>query len=129
MHSQDQSIADVIRTAIRDAQDLIRGEVALAKSELRQEASRIGAAAALLIGAAIAAVMAVVFVLTAIAWGISEGLDWPVWSGFAIVAALVALAAAALGYMGRQRLQLARHMPLTVDTMKENMKWMRARTS
>ena len=37
MNGYDQTIPDLIRTTIHDAQDLVRGEIALAKAELRQE--------------------------------------------------------------------------------------------
>ena len=69
------------------------------------------------------------FLLTALAWGLAEGLEWPVWSGFAIVAVLTLLLAAVLAAAGRARLGSEKRMPLTVETLKENMEWMRARTS
>jgi hypothetical protein len=83
----------------------------------------------MLAGAALAGVIGLVFLLTTLAWGLSEGLGWPVWTGFGIVTALTLIAAGALAYVGRARLGRERHMPLTVDTVKENMQWMRARTS
>ena len=129
MATQDASITDVIKTAVRDAQDLVRDEIALAKAEARQEVRRLGAGAALLAGAALAGVIGIILLLTAAAWGISEGLGWPVWAGFAIVTAVVLIVAGALAYLGRARLQAERRMPLTADTLKENMEWMRARTS
>jgi hypothetical protein len=79
--------------------------------------------------AAIAGVVGLVFLLTTVAWALSEGLGWPVWAGFGIVTALMLITAGALAYLGRARLGVDRHMPLTVDTVKENMQWMRARTS
>ena len=88
MATQDASITDVIKTAVRDAQDLVRGEIALAKAEARQEVRRLGAGAALLAGAALAGVIGIILLLTAAAWGISEGLGWPVWAGIAIVTAV-----------------------------------------
>jgi hypothetical protein len=129
MNTHDTSVIDIIKGAVRDAQDLVRGEIALAKAEARQEVRRLGAAAALLAGAALAGVVGLVFLLTTIAWGLSEGLGWPVWAGFAIVTALVLFAAGVMAYLGRARLVRERHMPLTVDTVKENVQWMRARTS
>ncbi len=128
MATQDTSIVDVIKSAVGDAQDLVRGEIALAQAEAREEVRRLGAGAALLAAAAIAGVIGLVFLLTTIAWGLSEGLGWPVWAGFGIVTALVLIGAGALAYMGRARLGRDRHMPLTVDTVKESMQWMRART-
>src|SRR5688572_33071967 len=41
MAAQDQSIVDLLKTALSDGQELIRSELVLAKTELRQEMSRI----------------------------------------------------------------------------------------
>lgn len=67
--------------------------------------------------------------MTAVAWAISEVAAWPVWAGFAIVTLVMLFAAGVLAYIGKGRLTTARHMPRTMDTLKENMQWMRARTS
>ena len=125
----DQSIGDVLKSTVQDAQDLLRSEIALAKSELRAEVRTVGSGVAALGAAAVSGLVAVVFLLTALAWAVPPLLGWPVWSGFAIVGVLAAVAAAVLAVMGRSKLNSQRHMPLTSDTMKENLKWMRARTS
>jgi hypothetical protein len=80
-------------------------------------------------GAAVAAIVAVILLATTVAWSISEGLAWPAWGGFAIVTVLMIVIAAALAYAGRRRFSSPPAMPLTVDTLKENAKWIRARTS
>jgi len=129
MDTQEPSIADVIKNAIRDAQDLVRSEVALAKAEVREEVRRVSVGAGLLAGAALAVMIAVIFLMTTIALAIADLLDWPVWSGFGIVTVLVAIAAGIVGYAGKSRIMAARHMPRTVDTLKENIEWMRTRTS
>jgi hypothetical protein len=125
----DQSIGDVLKSTVQDAQDLLRSEIALAKSELRAEVRTVGSGVAALGAAAVSGLVAVVFLLTALAWAVPPLLGWPVWSGFAIVGVLAAVAAAVLAVMGRSKFNSQRHMPLTSDTMKENLKWMRARTS
>jgi hypothetical protein len=129
MANHDSSIAGLLKEALRDAQELVRGEIALAKAEAREEVSRLGTGAAVLAGAAVAAGIAFVLMMTTFAWAISEVAGWPVWAGFAIVTVLTFLIAGALALIGRKRLASARHMPRTVDTMKENLEWMRARTS
>jgi hypothetical protein len=129
MAGQDQSIVDLLKAALSDGQDLLRSELALAKTELRQEVSRIQGGIAAFAAAAIAAVVAVVLLATAVAWAISEALGWPVWGAFAIVTLLMIAAAAVLAYVGRRRFTAQQAMPLTVDTLKENAKWIRARTS
>ena len=127
--NNDQSIADVLRSAIQDAQDLVRGEIALAKSELREEVRRVGAGVVLMAAAAVVGIIAAVFLLAALSWGIAAALAWPVWAGFAVVGVLVAVVAGLLAYVGRSRFNGGRYMPLTVDTLKENMQWMRAQKS
>jgi Putative Actinobacterial Holin-X, holin superfamily III len=129
MASQDQSILDLLKAAISDAQELIHSELALVKAEVRQELSRIQAGVVAFAGAAIAAIVAVGLLATTIAWALSAGFGWPAWAGFAVVTLLMVVVAAALASVGRRRFAAQPPMPLTVDTLKENAKWIRARTS
>ena len=129
MASTDTSIMDVIASAVRDAQDLVRGEIALAKAEARAEISRLGAGAAMLAGAAAAGLIGIVFLLATVAWAIAELANWPVWAGLGIVTLLTLITTGVLAMAGLGRIRAERRMPLTVETMKENMQWMRARTS
>jgi hypothetical protein len=83
----------------------------------------------MLAGAAVTAVLAVAFALSTLAWGLTAAFDWPVWIGFAIATVLLLVAAAVLAAAGRRKLAAERHFPNTIDTMKENTQWIRARTS
>lgn len=123
MSGYDQSIADLLRNTFQDAQDLIRGEVALAKAELRQEATRLRGGATALAIAAVSGLIALMFLLTAAAWAIPALTGWPAWTGFAIIGGIALLAAIVAGVMGRNRLAAEQRMPLTMETMKENMRW------
>src|SRR5215216_1194185 len=129
MAVQDPGIVDLIRAALTDAQALIASEIALAKAELRQEVSRLQVGVAAFAGAAVAAVVGVVLLLTTIAWAIAEGFGWPVSAGFGIVTVLTCVLAVALAYVGKRRFAAQKPMRLTVDTMKENATWIRTRTS
>ena len=129
MAAQDQSIVDLLKTALSDGQELVRTELALAKTELRQEISRIQIGIGAFAGAAGAAIVALMLLAATLAFGISEGLGWPVWAGFATVTLLMMIVAAVLASVGRRRFSQQQTMPLTVDTLKENAKWIRARTS
>jgi uncharacterized membrane protein YqjE len=128
MASEPQSVVDVIHRAIRDAHELVRDEIALAKAEAREEISRLTRAITLVAGAAASGVMGLVFLLTAVAWAVSEELEWPVWSGFLIVAVTMLILAGVLAAAGRARVRRTQRMPLTVETLKENAEWMRAHT-
>ncbi|HEY0873585.1 MAG TPA: phage holin family protein [Vicinamibacterales bacterium] len=126
----EPSIADVLKSAVRDAQDLVREEIALAKAEARQAVSRVGSGIAMLAGAAIAGLVGLILLLTAISWAISEVFGLPAWAGFGITTVVMLVIAGVLAMVGKRRMNAARAaMPRTVDTMKENMEWMRARTS
>lgn len=129
MAVQEPGIVDLIRSALSDANDLIRSEIALAKAELRQDVSRLQVGAAAFAGAAVAGVVGVVMLLTTIALVIAEGFGWPTWTGFGIVTVLTFIAAIALVSIGKRRFAAHKPMPLTADTMKENATWIRARTS
>ena len=129
MANHDSSITDVIRDAVRDAQELVRGEIALAKAEAREEVRKLAMGATLLAAGALAAVIGICLLLMAAAWAISEFAAWPASVGFAIVAVATLLMAVALAFVGKGRMTAERRMPRTMDTMKENMEWMRARTS
>jgi Flp pilus assembly protein TadB len=129
MGGYEQSITDVIKSTIQDAQDLVRTEILLAKTELRQEVRRFGAGAAQLAAAAVAGLVAVMFLLGALAWAIPQLAGWPVWTGFAIVGAIMLIIAVVLAMMGKKQFNGERAMPLTLDTMKENMQWTRAQRS
>ncbi len=127
MATMEPSVVDLVKEALRDAQELVRSEIALARTEVRQEVRRLGAGAAALAGAAVFAVIGLVLLLTTAALALSEVL--PLWAGFGVVTLFTLLVAGVLALMGKRRIAGAPRMPLTLDTMKENMQWMRARTS
>jgi hypothetical protein len=124
----DNSIPELVAGAIRDAQDLIRQEIAIARAEMRDEVARLKTGVAALAGAAVAGIFALLFLLLTLAWGLAAAFGWPAWAGFAIVTLLLGAAAAILAMVGRGRLAADRHMPKTVDTIKENAEWLKART-
>lgn len=124
----DQSVPDLIKKALHDAQELVRTEVALVKAEMRDETRRMGLGIGLLVGAAVAGVLTLTFLLTALAWGLTAAFAWPAWAGFAIVGVLLLIVTGILALMGRRKLA-TEHLPQTKATMKENAEWIRARTS
>lgn len=103
-----------------DAKDLFREEVALARAELRQEIRKVSAAATGFGVTVAAALFAAGCLVVALALGIADLFDWPAWSGFAVVAALLGIVGG-LGYMaGRSAISTVQPLPRTVHTVKEN---------
>lgn len=128
MAPHEDSIADLIRGTIRDGVSIVRDEILLARTEMREEVARlktgvIMAAATIGVGA-----LAVIMLLDTIAWGASYAFGWPAWAGFAVVALPLIVITVVLAMMSRSLLSSERFMPKSVDTLKENAEWLRART-
>src|SRR3954468_22274372 len=125
-----ESLGGLIRGILTDLRTLIREEVALARVEIREQATR-ARAAAMSFGMAIGALaFGVTFLLIAVAIGVADLLNWPVWTGFLIVAVLLALIGFVMLSSGRKKLQTVHAVPEeTVTTLKENSEWIAKRLS
>ena len=109
----DGSIGQLIGEISDDLTRLFRQEVALAKAEVREEATKAGKAGALLGAAG----LAVVFAL-----GNVMDLGWAA----LIVAVVWAIAGVVLYQAGRARLRTVSPVPnRTVETLKEDARWMK----
>jgi peptidoglycan/LPS O-acetylase OafA/YrhL len=119
-HETDAPMSTLVRGALDDVRDLFREEIALARAELRQEVTKATSAGALLGSAAGAGWFAALFILGAIAMGISELFGWPYWASFGAIGVLLAIAGGLLYAGGRRALSEMRGMPRTIETVKEN---------
>lgn len=123
-----ESIADLIRGTFLDGVGIVRDELLLARTELREEVVRIKAGLITVAAAIGIGVLAVIMLLDSIAWGVSYAFGWPAWAGFGVVAVPLIVIAIVLAMMSRSMLSRERFMPKSVDTLKENAEWLRART-
>jgi hypothetical protein len=128
MTSHDESIPDLIRGTIQDGIGLLRDEILLARTELREEITRIKSGVFTVAAAVIVGALAVIMLLSSLAWGAAYAFEWPAWAGFAAVGVPLAIIAAVLAVMGQSLLSRDRYMPKSADTLKENTEWIRART-
>jgi uncharacterized membrane protein YqjE len=94
----NQSLGDLVALAAKDASQLIRYEIDLAKTELREDITRIATAVVLVGGAVFAGCLVLVILCFAYAEGLVVAFNLPRWAAFLITAGtLVVLAAAAIG--------------------------------
>jgi len=120
----DTSIGELIGNVSNDLTQLFRQEVELAKAEVKQEAVKAGKAAGMLGGAGFAGYLAIVLFSFALVFGLANVMD----AGWAalIVGALWAAVGAALYLNGRKQLKTVDPMPRrTVDTFKEDARWLK----
>jgi hypothetical protein len=126
----NDSIGSLVRGVLMDIRDLMREELALARVEISEQAGRAKLAAASLGAAAVALAFGGTFLLVAIAVGLADLLDWPVWTGFLIVALLLSIAGMVMLSSGRKKLRSVQPVPEeTVRTLKENSEWLKRRLS
>jgi hypothetical protein len=120
----DMSIGQIIGEISDDLSKLFRQEVELAKAEVRQEATKAGKAAGMLGAAGFAGYMTVLLASFALVFGLGNVIDLG-WAAL-IVAVVWAVAAGVLYVTGRKRLRTVDPVPRqTVDTIKEDAKWLK----
>jgi protein-S-isoprenylcysteine O-methyltransferase Ste14 len=126
----DSSMAQLISGIVGDAQELVRKEIALARQEVREELDAAKSAGMKLgIAGAVLAVGGLLVVL-AIAQGIADLLDWPVWAGYALVGVVLAIVGGILFSVGQRQIKHVHPVPeRTVETLKENVEWIKDRTT
>lgn len=111
------SVGDLLGEVSRDISTLMRQEVALAKAELKESATKSAKGAGLMGGAGYGALMAVFFLSVALWWALGTlvGGGWAA----VIVAVIWAVIALILFLVGRGQLQHVEGAPQTVETLKE----------
>lgn len=114
----ERTIGQLVADASRDMSDLVRHEIALAKSELKKEAVTAGAGAGLLVGAALFGLVGFVFVWLTAAWGLIQLFDMQNWAAFGIVTLVLLVIAAILGLLGKGRLSKVGPPEKTIETTK-----------
>jgi len=124
----ERSFSDVLQDIVHNVQDLVRSEIRLAKTELREEAVK-AKASALAIGAgAVTSVFAILFLLLAIFAGLA--LFMPYWAAALIVGGVLALAGTLMLSEGIKRFKLIHPTPKhTVESIKENIEWTKQQLS
>jgi uncharacterized membrane protein YqjE len=128
IREQDRSAGDIVRDIVHDIETLIRTEVKLAKTELKETLRVANGAGVWFAAAAVAALFAVAcFVLIIIAVLLYAV---PLWLAALIMTILLGAAAGALFLTGRERFKrLQPVLPQTTETVRENAEWLRRRAS
>jgi MFS family permease len=125
-----ESLGGLLRGIVTDVRTLIREEIELARVEIREQAGRARAAAVSFAIAAVALACGGFLLLVAVATAIADLLNWPVWSGFLIVAGLLSIVGMITLASGRRQLLKIHAVPEeTVSTLKENSQWIAKRLS
>jgi hypothetical protein len=124
----DGSVGHLLGQVAGDLSKLFRQEVALAKAELKDEAAKAGKAGGMLAGAGFAGYMVMVLLTLALVFALGAVIPLG-WAAF-IVAVLWGIVGGALYVVGRKRMKDVDPVPRqTVETLREDAKWVRGQTS
>jgi uncharacterized membrane protein YqjE len=121
--SQPQrSVPEVLQDIVGNLQEIIRSEFRLAKTEIKEEASKAARPAAMFGAGLLFSFYALGFLLLAIVYGLSVVMAS--WLAALIVGALLAMVAAGLMNSSGKKLKRVNPTPeKTIQSLEENVQW------
>jgi len=125
--AEERSVSDVVQDILRNLQEMVRSEIRLAKVEVRGEVKRAASSGAWLAAGGVAAAGAWIFLMWTVVYALS--IIMPMWAATLIVALVMAGAAWVLIVSGLRRAARINPIPeRTVESIKENLEWMKQPT-
>ncbi len=120
--SSEPSLGQLVAGASKELSNLVRSEIELAKLEITAQAKRAGIGAGLLGGAGFLAVLGLLFVSIAIAFGL-HGLGLPLGWAFLIVGVVYLFGAGLFALVARGQLKRLSPPARTIRTVRDDVKW------
>ena len=125
---EGRSVGELLGEVTGDLSKLMRQEVALAKVELKEEATKAGKASGMLGGAGAVGYLVLVFLSLALMFALDEVM--PIGWAALLTAVILGVVAAVLFVVGRNKLKQVNPKPeQTVETLKEDVQWAKNRNS
>ena len=123
----ERSFSEVVESIVGNIQTIIRSEIRLAKTEVKEEVAKAGRATGILAAGGLLGLYAGGFFLLTIVRAL-ENITAP-WLASLIVAVLVGVAAFVAISAGRARMKRVHPAPdKTIKTVKENIEWVKDQT-
>lgn len=124
-NGDEPTIGQLVANASKDLSGLVRGEIELAKTELKKTAVKAGTGAGMFAAAAFLVVLVIILLSIAAAFGLTAaGLDPAI--AFLIVAGVYLLIAVVLVLIGRRTLRGAKGPQRAIETSKESVEVLKA---
>ena len=125
---EDRSLGELFGEMTSELSTLVRKELELAKVEIRDDVKKSAKGGGMLAAGSGAAYFALLFFSFAVAWGLAAVM--PDGLAFLIVAVIYGVAAFLLLKAGQERMKQVDPTPhQTIETLKEDVAWAKARTS
>ena len=122
-----RTLSELLSELTTELSTLVRQELQLAKVEVRGEAATAAKGSAALVVAAVGGLLALVFGTSAAAWGLAElmAAGW----AFLIVTGVWLLVASVAAVVGVRKLRQVGPPTQTVQSLKEDVQWVKTRKS
>jgi uncharacterized membrane protein YqjE len=122
---EDRSVSAVLSAIVGNVQEIVRSEVRLAKSEVKVEAGQAARSGAFFVYGAVLALYAFGLLLLGVVLLLARVMD--AWIAAWVVCLVTSAAAASMVAIGRARWKKVQVAPdKTVETVKENVSWVKA---
>jgi|SRR5579871_6450801 len=119
----ERTIADVLRDIGGNIQGIVRAEMILARSELKEEGRKAFAGSTMLLVGALVGFLGFAFLMLTCVFALE--LVLPAWAAALIVGGVLVICSGIAASIGRERLKKVRMPDKTMQTMKEDVEWMK----
>lgn len=117
-----QSLGDTFTSIIEDVQNIVRGEVQLAKTEIKEDAGKLGKALGMIGVAALLGLVGFIFLMLGVTYLLNRSLE--MWVSAGIVGLVLLMIGVGVGLAGKNQMQEANMVPdKTIDSLKEDQEW------
>jgi hypothetical protein len=124
--ASERPISRIIEDILRHVGEIIRSEIRLVQTEIRQDFRDVKKAGSYLLAAGVAGMFALGFLLLAAVYGLS--LVMPPWLAAIVVGAVLGIVGMALLSKGRSMLKAASMTPdRTIQSLEDNLRWFKKR--
>jgi hypothetical protein len=129
-YQTEPTLAQLVGELVEDAKQLLRQELALATHEIHQEIDKTKVALASLgVGIGLAAVGGLLLIVMLVHL-LHALTPLPLWACYGIVGGIFAVIGVVLLYRAKQQISRIDIIPpQTIDTMKENVRWIKEKTT
>lgn len=117
-----QNIGSIVGEIVEDLQNMVRGEVQLAKTEMKEEASQMGRGAGMIGAGVFFGLIGFIFLMLAVTYLLNKWIE--MWMAAGIVGLALVIIAGILAMAGKGQIQDANLTPdQTIDSLKEDKEW------
>jgi tetrahydromethanopterin S-methyltransferase subunit C len=120
--SSPEGLGTIVSGIVEDLQEIVRGEVKLAKAEIKDDVSAMGKGAASIAAAAIFALVGFIFLMLGVTYLLNKWLE--MWIAAGIVGVALLLIGAMLAMSGKKKLSASSLKPTeSMESLKEDQAW------